>query len=502
MAKRKKQSNGEGTILTVAFILSVMTSIGAFVWVAVLFGERNSFQNDVNTAENTARAAKIEAASEKYISLTVQPFVGAEDVDRDQWLDTETLRNDIAAEIKAKADNLETNFKAFQQSYPGLVPNGAEVNYVTVAKALTDRNQTLLNDKKQLQAQVEALNKQMIALRDSQRTDTATQFTDTQAKITTAVEDLATFRADRQTASAGIDAAKQKHTQALAAKDQEIANRNNQIADAEKRLDDQAENNLVAQLKARPKSERFEIPDGKITSINEASGTVWINVGSSDDLKPLTTFSVYPKTQLGVMRGPEDIKGRIEVLKIIDGDFAECRIVEDSINDPILLGDQIYSPLWQRGISVHFALVGFFDIDGDGKSDRDRVKNIIRSAGGVIDAELSITQDVEADTVINKGKITVDTQYLVRGKVDTILNVDRQTYNRFETRAKDYNIESITINTLLNYAGYKNVKSSTGLGSGFDNENPEPLVKPVLKPEDKRNQLRFPPRRSENGGAF
>ena len=176
MAKRKKQSNGEGTILTVAFILSVMTSIGAFVWVAVLFGERNSFQNDVNTAENTARAAKIEAASEKYISLTVQPFVGAEDVDRDQWLDTETLRNDIAAEIKAKADNLETNFKAFQQSYPGLVPNGAEVNYVTVAKALTDRNQTLLNDKKQLQAQVEALNKQMIALRDSQRTDTATQF--------------------------------------------------------------------------------------------------------------------------------------------------------------------------------------------------------------------------------------------------------------------------------------------------------------------------------------
>ena len=502
MAKRKKQSNGEGTILTVAFILSVMTSIGAFVWVAVLFGERNSFQNDVNTAENTARAAKIEAASEKYISLTVQPFVGAEDVDRDQWLDTETLRNDIAAEIKAKADNLETNFKAFQQSYPGLVPNGAEVNYVTVAKALTDRNQTLLNDKKQLQAQVEALNKQMIAPRDSQRTDTATQFTDTQAKITTAVEDLATFRADRQTASAGIDAAKQKHTQALAAKDQEIANRNNQIADAEKRLDDQAENNLVAQLKARPKSERFEIPDGKITSINEASGTVWINVGSSDDLKPLTTFSVYPKTQLGVMRGPEDIKGRIEVLKIIDGDFAECRIVEDSINDPILLGDQIYSPLWQRGISVHFALVGFFDIDGDGKSDRDRVKNIIRSAGGVIDAELSITQDVEADTVINKGKITVDTQYLVRGKVDTILNVDRQTYNRFETRAKDYNIESITINTLLNYAGYKNVKSSTGLGSGFDNENPEPLVKPVLKPEDKRNQLRFPPRRSENGGAF
>ncbi|MCH2601001.1 MAG: hypothetical protein MKZ94_16440 [Pirellulales bacterium] len=504
MAKRKKQSNGEGTIITVAFIISVMTSIGALVWVAILFQEQQSFLDEQAKLKQAAEKSAVVAATERYMSLTVQPFIGAEDTDRAEWLSDEPKRNEIGADIKAKADNLETSFKAFHQSYPGLVPNGAEVNYVPVARALTDRNQTLLNDKKQLQGQVEALNKQMIALRDSQRTDTATQFTDTQANITTAVEDLATFRADRQAASAGIDAAKQKHTPALAAKDQEITNRNNQIADAEKRLEDQAENNLVAQLKARPKSERFEIPDGKITSVNEASGTVWINIGSTDDLKPLTTFSVYPENQLGVMRGPEDIKGRIEVLKIIDGDIAECRIIEDSIKDPILLGDEIFSPLWQRGISVHFALIGFFDIDGDGKSDRDRVKNIIRSAGGVIDAELSIdnTQETDAANLIRTGGITVDTQYLVRGKTDAILNVDRQTYNRFETRAKDYNIESITINTLLNYAGYKNVKSSTGLGSGFDNENPEPLVKPSLKPEDKRNQLRFPPRRTENGGAF
>ena len=92
--------------------------------------------------------------------------------------------------------------------------------------------------------------------------------------------------------------------------------------------------------------------------------------------------------------------------------------------------------------------------------------------------------------------------FVLRIDFNTILNIDRQTYNRFETRAKDYNVESITINTMLNYAGYKNVKASTGLGSGFDNETPEPLVKPTLPEEDKRNQLRFPPRRSESGGAF
>ena len=504
MAKRRKQSNKEGTILTIAFILSVMTSIGAFIWVAMLFQTVEASKADITNFRDQAKASANIAANAEFVERTLRPMLGIGTQEELDDFVSQTETEDGFAQGKGVVAEIVQNFQDFQASYPAYAQDGQPINYPTVAKALNDRNQVLLNDKKQLQAQVDALNKQMVALRDSQRTDTATQFTDTQAKITTAVEDLATFRADRQAASAGIDDAKQKHTQALAAKDQEIASRDNQIADARKRLEDQAENNLVTQLKARPKSERFEIPDGKVTSINEASGTVWINIGSTDDLKPLTTFSVYPETQLGVMRGPGDIKGRIEVLKIIDGDFAECRIVEDSINDPILIGDQIYSPIWQRGISVHFALIGFFDIDGDGKSDRDRVKNIIRSAGGVIDAELSIdnTQEVDAANLIREGGITVDTQYLVRGKTDNILNVDRQTYNRFETRAKDYNVESITINTLLNYAGYKNVKSSTGLGSGFDNEDPEPLVKPTLKPEDKRNQLRFPPRRSESGGAF
>jgi hypothetical protein len=201
------------------------------------------------------------------------------------------------------------------------------------------------------------------------------------------------------------------------------------------------------------------------------------------------------------MRGPGDIKAKIEVIKIVDGQFAQCRIIEDSINDPILIGDQIYSPLWQRGIQVHFALIGFFDIDGDGKSDRDKVKNIIRAAGGIIDAELSIenTADPEKTNLVRTGNITVDTQYLVRGSVDAIINIDRTTYNRFEEKAKDYNVESITANSLLNYAGYKNTRDAVGLSRGFDNNDPKALVKPVLQGEDKRNQLRKPPTRGTDG---
>ena len=233
MAKRKKQSNNESTVLKVAFILSVMTSIGLLIGFTLVFQSVEAEKVKTTAAEDKEKVALIKAANYNYISQTIQPMVGIGTIEeRDEWNETENEEDVTSA--KGEVESVEQAFEAFKISYPGLVPAGTDVNYVTVAKALSDRNKTLLNEKKQLQVQVAALNKQMVALRDSQRTDTATQFTDTQAKITTAVEDLATFRADRQATSAGIDAAKQKHTQALAAKDQEIANRDNQIADAQK----------------------------------------------------------------------------------------------------------------------------------------------------------------------------------------------------------------------------------------------------------------------------
>ena len=142
--------------------------------------------------------------------------------ERDEWNETENEEDVTSA--KGEVESVE-QAEAFKISYL-VIPAGTDVNYVTVAKALSDRNKTLLNEKKQLQVQVAALNKQMVALRDSQRTDTATQFTGTR-KNHHGREKPSTFRAERQAASAGMDAAKQKHTQALAAKNQEIASRDN-----------------------------------------------------------------------------------------------------------------------------------------------------------------------------------------------------------------------------------------------------------------------------------
>tara|TARA_B110000116_G_scaffold240519_1_gene228612 strand:- start:774 stop:2279 length:1506 start_codon:yes stop_codon:yes gene_type:complete len=499
MAKQRRQNNGENTVLMIAFILSVLTSLGLLVTVGIMFQSLDTKEQEKIAAVNAKNAAEKIAASAEYVNLIAKHVIDSSGslATIETYADTTVIEE---RQKKIGLTMLET-FKTFQQSYPGLADDTASLNYVLVPKLLTDKTKALHSNNTQLQSEVASLTSQLNIVKTAQHTNTTQQLTNSKTAIASAQKDLADFQIDRQTAAADYDTAIRKNRDALTAKDQQIANRDTEIQSATTRLSNQEEKNLVAQLKARPKSERFEIPDGKVTSVNEASGIVWINIGSRDRLKPLTNFSVYPATQLGVMRGPGDIKAKIEVIKILDGQFAQCRIIEDSINDPILIGDQIYSPLWQRGIQVHFALIGFFDIDGDGKSDRDKVKNIIRSAGGIIDAELSIenTADPEKTNLIRTGNITVDTQYLVRGSVDAIINIDRTTYNRFEEKAKDYNVESITVNSLLNYAGYKNTRDAVGLSRGFDNDDPKALVKPVLKGEDKRNQLRKPPTRGTDG---
>ena len=501
MAKQRRQNNGENTILMIAFILSVLTSLGLLVTVGIMFQSLETKESEKIAADNAMKAAKEITISAEYVNLIARHVIDSSVSKATIDAYAETHGPKINENQKQTGEAILQKFKTFQQSYPGLAADTSSLNYELVPKLLMGENKTLLGDKKQLQARVTSKELELKQFRETQHNNTTKQLADATSAFDSAQTDLAEFRIVGQTAAADYATSIKKNQDALAAKDQQIANRDTEIQTAAQRLSNQEEKNLVAQLKARPKSERFEIPDGKITSVNEASGVVWINIGSRDRLKPLTNFSVYPATQLGVMRGPGDIKAKIEVIKILDGQFAQCRIIEDSINDPILIGDQIYSPLWQRGIQVHFALIGFFDIDGDGKSDRDKVKNIIRAAGGIIDAELSIenTADPEKTNLVRTGNITVDTQYLVRGSVDAIINIDRTTYNRFEEKAKDYNVESITVNSLLNYAGYKNTRDAVGLSRGFDNNDPKALVKPVLQGEDKRNQLRKPPTRGTDG---
>jgi hypothetical protein len=157
----------------------------------------------------------------------------------------------------------------------------------------------------------------------------------------------------------------------------------------------------------------FEVPDGLIVRVDLASKLVWINLGEDDFLKPRMTFSVYAKDNLGVGRGIEDIKGKIEVTKILSRHMAEAKITDEELTRPMVSNDLIYTPLWSPGLVEKFAFVGVIDLDGDGKSDWDELKQLLAVSGASIDTYV----DDEGKRLPAESKITFQTKWLVRGEI-------------------------------------------------------------------------------------
>jgi beta-lactamase regulating signal transducer with metallopeptidase domain len=127
--------------------------------------------------------------------------------------------------------------------------------------------------------------------------------------------------------------------------------------------------------------------DGLIRWIDESAGLVWLNLGSKHGLPVRTTFSVFAKSDQGVARRVEDIKGQIEVTRIIDTSTSEARILSNDSGDPIAKGDPVYTPRWHPGIKK-YAIVGRMDVDQNGVLDRGQFHDLVKDAGAVIGHEV------------------------------------------------------------------------------------------------------------------
>lgn len=199
-----------------------------------------------------------------------------------------------------------------------------------------------------------------------------------------------------------------------------------------------------------------EVPDGEIIHVNQKSGTVWINVGRADDLRRLVTFSVVGGDKSVGKFQPT--KGHIEVTELLGPHVAECRILGNKISDPLVPGDKIFTPLWHPGRSEGFGVVGKFDLDGDGKDDRDMIIDLITIAGGQVDAQ------VDPKTSKMTGKLNIKTRYLLVGEES-----DESTmlggYAAIFADAKRFGVEKITLDKFLDHLGWKDQGQTITYGS-------------------------------------
>ena len=203
----------------------------------------------------------------------------------------------------------------------------------------------------------------------------------------------------------------------------------------------------------------FEKPDGVIHWVNNVDKRVWISVGESDLLPKRTNFSVWTKTHAGIGRDVADIKGAIEVTRLIDPHLAEARILHEEMQRPIMPGDPIYTPLWSPGRTEKFALVGLIDIDGDGRSDRKLLHDMIAATGSRVVTEI----DDEGNRTGEP--ISVEIKFVIIGKIPEpviggipadkkIAQKIGQEYKELLTPIRKHGIRRVPLSEFMKFIGY------------------------------------------------
>jgi hypothetical protein len=251
----------------------------------------------------------------------------------------------------------------------------------------------------------------------------------------------------------------------------------------------------------------FETPDGEVRFVDQHKGTVYINLGWGDSLARQTTFSVYPADVSNLAKAT--VKADIEVTEVLAEHLAEARITKDVATDPIMPGDKINTPLWSPGEKKHFALTGFMDLDEDGKSDQQTVRNLIASNGGVVDCWPDETGKIH-------GQMTFDTRYLVLGADPSeVRGVDAKNqsalikaHTKMTKDAEKLGIQKITLGELLQQMGWVNQAPVVTFGRGANPKDfrakPPGGVNPVSSGNvSELFQPRRPPApKPRSGGAY
>jgi len=127
-------------------------------------------------------------------------------------------------------------------------------------------------------------------------------------------------------------------------------------------------------------------PDGKITFADYRRGEVRANVTRAMGARPQMRFTIFDAGAAGI--STDKPKGTIELTTV--GERESIGRVVQTMNpiNPIRVNDQVYSPAWSANEPMRFALIGKIDINRDGRDDREDLKRLIESAGGIVDYDL------------------------------------------------------------------------------------------------------------------
>ena len=393
MAKRENQG------LHIALIVFVFVTVVFMVTTVFFWKKSEDSKSQLAEAEKARSTAQTELGEKNYENEQLRMWLGAGE---------ETL------------DSVKQKFVSDMQSYAALNPQEVEdesydsqvYNYGALPNRLNDalkqRSQQLANarsNEAKLTQEVASLRQELKNTQDGAKAEIdrlAGEHAQAQRTFDNERARISKQMADQKRL---FDEQQKKLADQIVSKDSEIGDQKDTIYRLEQTVE------ILQRRLAQLMEDTSEFPDGRVVSVNQRNRVAYINLGELDGVRPQMLFSVYDADESKL--SGETTKGQIEIIRVIDAHQSQARILDDELRNPIIPRDIIASPVWSRGSRQRFALAGFMDIDGDGLSDRELIRNLITSNGGIIDAELD---DKGQRT---GGELSVKTRYLVLGEPPT-----------------------------------------------------------------------------------
>lgn len=401
--------------------------------------------------EESQRASQSAKTSEDKVA-DYRKMIGFDPIDVTSQTDSfEVLRGSDAVTVKRYEDDL-ASYRGVLPIADPTKPEEAVHTYEQAAVHFIKAYQATVSQMSTLHAQVADIRSQ--AAKEKEIADTAVLAAQTaQKKAESDSTAAATARKDAEdklTAEREVFKGELEKAQTKAQQEEQKAAQVGK--DLQEKIDDlQKRNKELATKIARLEGRTFDVDDGEIRFVDTNARLVWINLGTSDDVRRQISFTVHSADTPAGDKSHK--KGSIEVTQILGPHLSAARILEDDPKDPLVPGDKIYTSLWDPGRKEHFAIAGNIDFDGDGKDDRAWLKTLIAQTGGEVDAE---SKD---DGTVDK-EITVDTRYLILGTQPA----NPAAYLDMKAKAEALGVEAIGLDKFLDHIGWRGSKNVVRFG--------------------------------------
>ena len=305
------------------------------------------------------------------------------------------LRQSVSDVLKTTNDVLVQTGQAIQESYAAGGSGAADVkttSMVAAIRSLVQRIKALVMQVKQdattvgdLQTQIKGLQDELAVAKANHATQQAQlqqNLDDEKVRLTTArdhaVQQTEQFKQMKQETDDRIVAERTAHDREREKLSRQISVLKNQVKDM---------SDVVAEFRRVPTETGV---DGRIVNIAEQGVVAYADLGKKDGVLLGMTFSLFSPNELGKTVPRPKAHGRI--VKIMPN-ACELRIYELQGDNPVVIGDVLHNPVYDRQRRMRFMLIGKIDIDDDGVDDSEQLKALIQDFGGRVDTRLTVQTD-------------------------------------------------------------------------------------------------------------